>query len=270
MNELQSRFVAGPAGSIAIYTGGNAKGAPVLLSHSILASSAMWRVQAELLIERGYRVICMDTRGHGASDGPPPPYTMADLVADHLGVLDAMDIERAHFVGLSLGGMSGFGLGIAHGDRLLSLVLCDARADAPEAVAAPWNDRIVAALEHGCSALAVSTCERWFGKAFMSTQSAITHRFERTIAATSVDGFVGCARAIQGLDYLRDVRRITTPTTLVVGQNDGPLPAAMHDLQQLIPGSVLEVIPAAGHLPNIDQPAAFNAALLRHFERIAR
>jgi len=64
------------------------------------------------------------------------------------------------------------------------------------------------------------------------------------------------------------VSQIQAPTTLIVGANDGPLPQAMADLQKLIPGSVLEVIADAGHLPNIDQPAAFEAALLRHFERV--
>jgi 3-oxoadipate enol-lactonase len=83
-----------------------------------------------------------------------------------------------------------------------------------------------------------------------------------------VEGFVGCARAIQRLDYLPRVSQIQAPTTLIVGANDGPLPQAMADLQKLIPGSVLEVIADAGHLPNIDQPAAFEAALLRHFERV--
>jgi 3-oxoadipate enol-lactonase len=82
-----------------------------------------------------------------------------------------------------------------------------------------------------------------------------------------VEGFVGCAQAIQQLDYLPQVNRIAVPTTLIVGANDGPLPQAMQALQQLIAGAVLEIIPGAGHLPNIDQPTAFNAALMRHFFR---
>jgi len=178
-----------------------------------------------------------------------------------------LQVERAHYVGLSLGGMSGFGLGIDHSDRLLSLCLCDARADAPPAFAAPWDERIAIAQQRGCAALAEATVDRWFGRAFLEAHADIKSRFLEVMAKTSVMGFTGCAQAIQKLDYLRDVGRIQLPVTLIVGANDGPLPQAMRDLQALIPGAVLEVIPGAGHLPNIEQPDAFNAALLRHLSK---
>ena len=80
---------------------------------------------------------------------------------------------------------------------------------------------------------------------------------------------VGSARAIQGMDYVGQLSRISTRTTLIVGASDGPLPQAMKDMQALIPGATLEVVPGSGHLPNIDNPAAFNAAMLRHFERVS-
>lgn len=268
MNETRNMKVRGAGGDIALQVSGRKDGPAVLLSHSILSSSAMWREQAQLLAQRGLRVICADTRGHGASAAPPAPYVMDDLVADVVAVLDALAIERVHLVGLSLGGMLGFGLGILQPQRVASLVLCDARADAPPAFAAPWNERIEAVLREGCAALAASTTERWFGKPFLEAHPDIARSFREGAATTSAEGFIGCARAIQRLDYLARVDRIVAPTTLVVGANDGPLPQAMADLQRLIPGSVLEVIADAGHLPNIDQPAAFNAALLRHFERV--
>lgn len=261
--------VKAPAGDIAVHVSGDERGAPVLLSHSILSSSMMWQEQAALLAARGLRVVCMDTRGHGASSAPPPPYAMDDLVADTIAVLDALRIERVHFVGLSLGGMTGFGLGIGHPGRVASLVLCDARADAPPAFLAPWEERIASATSQGCASLAASTTERWFGKNFLAAHPPLAQRFRDTVASTSVDGFVGCARALQKLDYLPQVGRIAAPTTLVVGANDGPLPQAMEAISHLIAGSVLEVIPGAGHLPNVDHPEAFNAALLRHFERVA-
>jgi 3-oxoadipate enol-lactonase len=133
------------------------------------------------------------------------------------------------------------------------------------AFAAPWDERIELAQAQGCQALAQSTTERWFGAAFLESHPAIASQFMSTIGHTSVAGFVGCARAIQSLDYLTQAPQISVPTTLIVGANDGPLPATMQDLQTRITGAVLEVIPGAGHLPNIDQPEAFNSALLRHF-----
>jgi 3-oxoadipate enol-lactonase len=192
---------------------------------------------------------------------------MADLVADSVAVLDALDIVKAHYVGLSLGGMSGFGLGIQHPSRLLSLLLCDARADMPAAAGAVWPDRIGIARAQGCAGLAASTVERWFGRAFLDANPAVEQRFVATASATSVEGFAGCAQAIIDLDYIGRVAEIKTRTTMIVGANDGPLPQAMRDLQGKIAGSSLVVIPDAGHLPNIDQSSAFNAALLAHIEQ---
>lgn len=255
----------GAAGEIALQVQGPDGGIPVLMNHSILSSSIMWEAQAQLLADRGMFVIRADTRGHGLSQAPAAPYTMQDLVDDSVAVLDGLNIARAHYVGLSLGGMSGFGLGCLHPDRSLSLCLCDARADMTPVMAAPWDERIALAKASGCQAIGNATAERWFGRAFLDANPALEQKFLQAIGNTSVAGFEGCARAIQGLDYLGQVGSIQAPTTLIVGANDGPLPQAMQTLKELIPGAVLEIIADAGHLPNIDQPTAFNAALLRHF-----
>ena len=262
---IQHLTISGPAGDIALKIQGDPSAPAVFMTHSILSSSMMWDEQAALLAAKGYRAIRADTRGHGASHAGVSPYTMGDLVADTVAALDALKIERAHYIGLSLGGMSGLGLGIAHANRLLSLCICDARADAPPAVAAPWDERIAIALKDGCAVLAQPTIERWFGTAFLDANPAIADRFRNTASATSAVGFIGSARAIQGLDYLSQLLVISTRTTLIVGANDGPLPQAMKDMQALISGAALEVIPGSGHLPNIDNPQAFNAAMLRHF-----
>ncbi|MFZ2648829.1 MAG: alpha/beta hydrolase, partial [Burkholderiaceae bacterium] len=147
--------------------------------------------------------------------------------------------------------------------------LCDARADMPPAAAAPWPERIAIAQQQGCAGLAASTLERWFGKAFLEANPAIRKSFLDTASATPAQGFIGCAQAIQGLNYIEQLGRIRTPTTLIVGANDAPLPQVMRELQGLIRGSTLELIAGAGHLPNVDQSAAFNAALLRHLQKTA-
>lgn len=265
----QKRIVQGSGGRLAVYTQGNPAGQSVMMTHSILSSSLMWEAQAELLAGRGFYVIRVDARGHGASSADSEPFSLDDLAADSIAVLDSLQIAQAHYVGLSLGGMSGFGLGIHHARRLLSLILCDCRADAPAAFTSPWDERIAIARKHNsCAPLAQSTIERWFGLTFVEGQPAIAHRFRTIAASTSVDGFVGCARALQQLDYLPRVKQIAVPTTLIVGADDGPLPAALRDIQGVMPAAALEVIPDAGHLPNVQQPEAFNAALLRHFESL--
>ena len=193
---------------------------------------------------------------------------MDQLGDDTVAVLDALAIQKAHYVGLSLGGMSGFGLGLRHADRLLSLALCDSRADAPPPVAQPWDERIQAVrAADSCAVLADSTLERWFGRAFLDAHASLADAFRATAAATKVEGFGGCARAIQGLAYLDRVETITLPTTFIVGANDGVLPDANRDLQRRVADSALELVPDSGHLRNVDQPAAFDAALRRHLVR---
>lgn len=239
----------------------------VVMTHSILTTGKMWEAQAALLVAKGFRVIRADTRGHGASSSLPAPYSMNDLASDTVAILDALGIAKAHYVGLSLGGMSGFGLGIDFGNRVLSLVLCGTRADMPLAAGAVWNERIGMAVAAGsCAPLAAPTTERWFTAAFLAANPSVASLFPALITGTSVDGFVGTARAIQGLDYLPRAGQISVPTTLIVGSNDGPLVEALLVVSKVIKGSQYELIEGAGHLSNIDQPEAFNAALLKHFK----
>lgn len=268
--QLQSKLVRAQSfdGNLAVHIAGPSDAPAIVLGHSILASTRMWRAQLEMLLQLGLRVVSIDTRGHGASDAPSQTCTVDDLVADNIRVLDELEIASAHVMGVSLGGMVALGLGILHPDRVVSLIVCDARADAPPAFAAPWEDRIATAQEHGTTALAESTAERWFGQDFLRREPAIASEVKEMIGATSVAGFVACARALQGLDYLGRVGRITAPTQWVVGANDGPLPDAMRQLRALVPGSAFDVIEGAGHLPNIDQPAAFNAVVKRRLRSL--
>jgi len=258
------------AGDLGVQVSGPSDATPVILNHAILTAGAMWRDQVARLTQEGWRVITLDARGHGQSDPMPPPYSFADLEVDNIAVLDALGIERAHFVGLSLGGMTGLGLGIAHPQRLLSLCLCDMRADAPAEFVAPWEERIRVATQEGIGALAAPTIARWLTQAFIDANPDTLHWLSDMIGQTSVPGFIGCARALQHLDFTGGLSQIKTPTTLIVGAEDGALPAAMRDIQSRIDKSVLESIPGAGHLPNIEQPALFNAALIRHLHRAIR
>jgi len=265
MTDTQCHTVDG----LAVHLDGKADAPIVFMAHSILSSSEMWDRQAALLVSHGWRVVRMDIRGHGGSREAGAANSMDELVDDTVKVLDALALERVHYVGLSLGAMSGFGLALEHPERVASALLCDARADAPREYAALWDERIALVARSGTAALARPTFERWFGKSFLDAHQDVLERFDAMAAQASSEGFIGCARAIQKLDYLAQVADIAVPTTLLVGANDEPLHVAMRDLQRRIGGATLDVIPNAGHLPNIDQPEAFDAALLRHLERSA-
>lgn len=234
----------------------------VMLSHSLASSQVMWAPQLPVL-EKEFRVLRYDTRGHGASDAPPPPYSLDTLVADALAILDALGVERAHFVGLSMGGMIGQGLALAHPERLLSLSLCDTMAQIPAEAQPTWEERIQKAQNEGMAALADATLERWFTPPFRTGQPDNIAPIRQQILDTPVAGFVGCASAIRALDYLERLSAIAVPTQVLVGADDTGTPvSAAEAIHQRIAGSRLRVLPNAAHLSNIEQSHAFNELLL--------
>lgn len=246
------------------------EGAPcVILTHSILAGADMWLPQVKPLLDLGFRVACLDSRGHGGSTCDNRPLRIATLAGDVVAVMDALQIDKAHFVGLSLGGMVGFDLGQRHAARFLSLAICDARADSPAAFALPWDERIAQAQRDGVGSLVQATVERWFGPGLVRLDPEVLQALRLLMASTTTDGFVATARALQDFDYTAGLGQMTLPVTLIVGDRDGVLPAEMARLTGLIPGAQLETIADAGHLPNLEQPAAFNAVLAAHLARAA-
>ncbi|MGX1102508.1 alpha/beta fold hydrolase [Bradyrhizobium elkanii] len=259
--------VQGKAGRLSVRSGGPERGTPVLLCHSILTSSAIWHRQALALSARGHRVLALDSRGHGQSEAPRGPYAMDDLVADAVAALDHFDIARAHVIGVSQGGMTAFGLGVRHPDRLLSLCVIAARADAPPPFAAAWDDRIALVREQGIAALAAPTARRWFGPAFLTAHRAIAATLLDCINQTDPEGFIGCARAIQSLAYLDGVKQLQVPLTMIVGANDQLLVQPMTELATML-GCRLVIIPGAGHLPQVDHPDAVDAAIKLHLREI--
>ena len=200
-HHTQTQFIQGPAGKIAVHTQGPENGPAVVLTHSILSSSMMWLEQAYLLSSSGWRVIAIDTRGHGQSECQSVACTMDDLVADTIAVMDALHIEKAHYMGLSLGGMSGVGLGIQHANRLISMVLCDCRADMPSPMGDVWNDRMTSAINEGCQSLAVATTERWFGVPFIDANQVVSQAFRQTIASTTASGLVPAMRHLMSMNF---------------------------------------------------------------------
>ncbi|MHC2433906.1 alpha/beta fold hydrolase [Bradyrhizobium sp. USDA 4451] len=261
--------VPGKAGRLSVRVGGAGHRAPVLLCHSILTSSAIWHRQALALAARGHRVFALDSRGHGQSEAPRGPYTMDHLVADAIAVLDHFEIARAHVIGVSQGGMTAFGLGVRHPDRLLSLCVIAARADAPPPFAAAWDDRIALVQAQGIAPLAAPTAERWFGRAFLEAHPAIATALLDCINVTDPAGFIGCARAIQSLAYLDGVKTMQVPLTMIVGANDQLLVQPMTELAAML-DCRLAIVPDAGHLPQVDHPSEVETAIERHLREAAR
>src|SRR3954454_4181041 len=170
-------------------------GAPWLLClHSLATDSSVWTGQLDRLTE-GFRVVCFNLRGHGGSEATPPPYSLDLLVADAVGVLDALQIDRAHVMGLSIGAMITLGMGIEHPSRVQQLIVASGRADAPEAYVDMWDNAIATIGESGLEPVVDQLLQRWFTPAFRESESTIVERLRAVALGTSIDGFVGCARA---------------------------------------------------------------------------
>ena len=247
---------------LAAYVAGPEDAETVLFNTSILTDSRVWKDQAARALALGYRVVCVDFRGHGASSPFSPPYTMQGLIADNISIFDELNIDRAHLVGVSMGGMVGLGFGILHPDRIQSLTLCATRGNAPAAFAAGWDERIALATKQGTGSLVESTCERWLGANYVSHPAY--GLIAQMIQDTSTEGFAGGAQAIQKLDFLRDAGKVIAPTLLIVGQNDAGMLQPMHVLHEAIKGARLETIANAGHLPQFDDVNKFNELLFDH------
>ncbi|MFO1349508.1 MAG: 3-oxoadipate enol-lactonase [Gammaproteobacteria bacterium] len=234
----------------------------VMLSHSLGSSLAMWEPQMPALTEH-FQVLRYDIRGHGGSEAVIGEYTLDMLGDDALGLMDVLGIERVHWVGLSLGGMIGQNLALRHPKRLRSLSLCATMAAVPAAAQSIWQERIATARDRGMEALAQPTMERWFTAPYRHQDPEAIKRIRQYFLATPVAGYIGCCEAIRQLDYLERLKTVKVPTLIVVGADDPATPvAASEAMQARIKGSRLVVISQAAHLVNVEQPHAFNQALL--------
>jgi 3-oxoadipate enol-lactonase len=229
--------------------------APVLvLSNSLSSDMTMWDEQVPQWSQR-YRVVRYDSRGHGRSAAPPGPYTMVQLAADAVALLDQLGIPRAHFCGLSMGGMVGMWLLTHAPDRIDRAVLANTSAHmGPPDL---WNGRIALAREGGMEATVEPTVRRWFPEAFHARAPETIERMRRMIRGTPLAGYIGCCEAIRDMDQRESIRAIRNPTLVIIGANDpATTPEAGRAIQSAIPGAALAVLDAA-HISCVEQPEAF-------------
>ncbi len=240
----------------------------VVLSHSLGSSLAMWDPQMELL-EARYKVLRYDIRGHGGSDAPEGAYTLDQLGGDAIGLLDALGIDVAHWVGLSMGGMIGQYLALNYADRLRSLALCDTAAIIPDEAQPVWQERMDMARDKGMQALVQETVKRWFTLPYLGKNPGGVELIRKHFLATPVLGYIGCSEAIRVLNYLEDLSDIKIPTIIMVGEDDPGTPvAASEAMHERIPDSRLVVLHSAAHLSNIEQAEAFNSSLMGFLQEL--
>jgi 3-oxoadipate enol-lactonase len=236
--------------------------APVLvLGSSVGSTRAMWDAQLPALAQH-FRVLRYDHRGHGGSQVPAGPYTIADLGCDLLGLLDSLGVQRFSYAGLSLGGMVGIWLGRHAPDRVDRLALCCTSAYLPPAQL--WLDRVAAVRAGGMESIADAVVGRWFTPGFTAAQPDQVARLRSVLAAVPVQGYAGCCLAIAGMDQRADLHRITAPTLVLAGAHDPATPPSHSEqIADAVPGARMVVVDAA-HLATVEQADECTGLLLEH------
>ncbi|UJW77023.1 3-oxoadipate enol-lactonase [Rhizobium sp. SL42] len=238
---------------------GDVAGRPWLLfCNSLGTDLGMWDRQVAALTQT-YRVLRYDRRGHGRSSAPPARYALSDLGGDVLALLDALNIDRVHFCGLSIGGLTGQWLAIHAGDRLGKVVLCATAARI--GTSDGWEDRMQAVRKSGLGGLVVATSDRWFTPDFTLAEPELVGGILDRFAATSPEGYVGCCSALADADLRGELDRIYHSLLTVSGEDDAVCPPS--DLKAIAANVQRgrHVALAGRHIVNIESSAAFNAVL---------
>jgi 3-oxoadipate enol-lactonase len=243
---------------------GPADAPPLVLSNSLGADLRMWDPQAGALAER-FRLVRYDARGHGGSPVPDGPYTIDHLGQDVVALLDHLGIERAHFAGLSLGGMTGLWLAANAPERLgrLVLVCTSAQLGPPET----WRERAETVRAQGTEAVAEAGVGRWLTERFREAHPDTAAWLRDMIAATSDAGYAACCAVIEHMDLTPGLAGISAPTLVIAGAQDPSTPPEhAQRIATAVPGARLEVLDPAAHLANVEQPEAMTRLILEHLE----
>jgi 3-oxoadipate enol-lactonase len=239
-------------------------GEAVVLAHAIGCDHRMWEDLVPILA-RQFRVLAFDLRGHGKSPVPKRPYSLEGMAADIVAALDHRAVGKAHWVGLSMGGMVGQAFALEHAQRLGRLVLANTTSSYGEEGRKMWEARAKTVAEGGLVAIKEMVMGRYFSDDFRERHPEVVAKTARRFLATPVEGYLGCCDAIRELDFTADLPRIHARTLVIGGEHDAGTPPAMQEaIANRIPGARLAVIAGAAHLSAVENPAEFGA-LVRDF-----
>jgi 3-oxoadipate enol-lactonase len=243
------------------------EGAPVLvLSPSLGTTTSLWDAQLPVLA-RDFRVVRHDHPGHGESPVPNEPVSVAGIGAAVLGLLDGLGVARASFCGISLGGMVGMWIGANAPERIGRLVL--ACTGASLGTRQMYDERAALVRDEGMTVTLDGARDRWFTPAFRDSRAA--QRIFDELLGLSPEGYAACCEAVGAFDFGTELGRVCPPSLVVYGEEDPVTPREVIDaLAGGIPHARRAGIRDAAHLANVEQPTAFNEAVLAHLhERIA-
>ncbi len=259
-------------GDIQISYSDAGQGIPLVFVHGFPLNRQMWQPQVEGLSGIA-RVIAPDLRGHGDSQAVPGPYAMSLFASDLNALLDALGVtEKIVLCGLSMGGYAAFAFYRQYAHRLAGLVLTATRAAADSPEGRTGRDQTaVMVREKGVDALVEGMLPRLLAPRTLQTRPDLVEQARAIMRRTSLEGVLGDLAALKERpDSTALMEKIDLPTLLLPGANDQIVP--LHEAQAMhagIRGSRLVVIPDAGHLPNLENPGAFNQAVQEFLAAIA-
>lgn len=239
------------------------QGPLLVFSHALGCDLHMWDSTVAHLTGR-YTVVCYDHRGHGLSPGGAKPFTMDDLADDAAELITHLGWGPAHFVGLSMGGMTAQALAARAPHLVRSIVVANAASHYSSDAQTLWQQRIQTVLSEGMAAIADGAMQRWFTPAFRATASAEVAALQAVLLRTDPTAYAHACAAVAGIDLAAGNRRIGCPALVVAGTEDQATPVALAEaIAQQIAGSQWVTLPAA-HLSCVEQPQRF-AALVDAF-----
>lgn len=238
---------------------GPANAPTLVFSNSLGANLSMWDPQMPGL-RKHFRVLRYDTRGHGQSTTTPGLYNIEQLARDVLALLEKLQLDRVHFCGLSMGGMTGMWLALNASQVLHKLILCNTAAKIGDAKG--WNSRIEAIRKGGMKSVSSAVMERWLSSAFHATSPDVTSKTQRMLESSDLDGYVANCAAVRDFDARETIFAIRVPTLVIAGTHDpATTPADGRFLADKIPGARYVELTAA-HLSNIEAEMRFNSEIL--------
>ena len=222
----------------------------------------MWDGQVPAL-ERDFRILRYDLRGHGGSEAAPGPHSMWLLVEDLKALLDSLDVRKTSLVGLGLGGAIAQAFAIEHAESVENLLPCCCRARMVPEFATMWHKLRGTVQEQGLEAIVEPTVQRWFSDEFKAAHPEVLEKIRKMIRGTTLDGYLGVTAAFLGLDLEDRLPRITARTLYVSGAEDklGGPPELMAGLAAQVKGARHVSVPKAAHIANIQNPEGFNRVL---------
>lgn len=241
---------------LAVYSFGDATQPAIIFSNSLGTDYGMWQAQVAAF-SQDYFVICYDTRGHGKS-AVIENTTLSDLAHDVIDILDHFNVEKAHFCGISMGGITGLQLGLTAPQRLLSMTIANSAAKIGQEAA--WLSRADTVEAQGLADIVSTTHTRWFSDKFDYIHDSVAQQTIQSLSVTSPKGYAASCRALAYADLREQIASIQVPCLALCGGLDPVTTVADGEfMQAAMPNCEITVVEAS-HLSNIEAPQQFNQA----------